>query len=532
MKSYLLLISLLVVGWINAKEPTVTIRSIVSPCLINKGDNPILAISIDVTQPTTIQQLSFTIKGDIPLSKIQKIALWKGDKCIAQTEKIAQKIVLPLQEIVQDTAKWLVTCDLSPTTTLTSTFTIVSFALKANKKKYTVTTSHLSEHRLGISVRDQGTLGVSAFRIPGLVTTNKGTLLAIYDVRYESTRDLQGHMDIGLSRSTDKGQTWERMRIVLDMGQYGGLPQKYNGVSDACILVDKNSDRIFIAGLWMHGVLDKEGKFIEGLEETSSHWQHQWRHKGSQPGFSPRETSQFLITQSSDDGKTWSAPINITPTTKKEAWWLYAPAPGNGITMVDGTLVFPTQGRDENGEPFSNITYSKDGGNTWTTSLPCYSNTTECAVVELSNGDLMLNMRDNRNRKEKGEKNGRAVFVTSDLGQTWTEHPSSHHALPEPTCMASLIRINAAENVMQKDLLLFSNPNTKKGRSHFTIKTSLDDGLTWPSKYQLLIDEGLGFGYSSLTMVDTHHVGILYEGSRSQMCFQLIPLSKITSQCK
>lgn len=60
-----------------------------------------------------------------------------------------------------------------------------------------------------------------------------------FDARYDYSRDLQGNIDIALHRSTDQGLTWQPVQTVLDMGEWGGLPQKYNGVSDACILVDK-----------------------------------------------------------------------------------------------------------------------------------------------------------------------------------------------------------------------------------------------------------------------------------------------------
>ena len=85
---------------------------------------------------------------------------------------------------------------------------------------------------------------------------------------YDLTRDLQGNIDIALHRSFDKGLTWQPIQTVLDMGEWGGLPQKFNGVSDACILVDKNTNDIYIAGLWMHGALDDNGKWIEGLNEN------------------------------------------------------------------------------------------------------------------------------------------------------------------------------------------------------------------------------------------------------------------------
>ena len=149
------------------------------------------------------------------------------------------------------------------------------------------------ELRVGVAVRQHWQDSVHTYRIPGLATSEKGTLLAVYDVRRESGRDLQGHMDIGLSRSFDAGKNWEPMQIALDMKTWGGLPEKFNGVSDACILVDKANNDIYIAGLWMHGVINAEGKWLDGLTENSKDWNHQWRTKGSQPGLSPKQTSQF-----------------------------------------------------------------------------------------------------------------------------------------------------------------------------------------------------------------------------------------------
>ena len=89
---------------------------------------------------------------------------------------------------------------------------------------------------MAVGVRHAGDDGSAAFRIPGLVTTNKGTLLGVYDVRYNSSVDLQEHIDIGLSRSTDGGKTWEKMRLPISFKEYGGLPAAQNGVGDPSIL--------------------------------------------------------------------------------------------------------------------------------------------------------------------------------------------------------------------------------------------------------------------------------------------------------
>lgn len=387
--------------------------------------------------------------------------------------------------------------------------------------------SELKPLRLGVALRTSKMDNIHTSRIPGIATSKKKTLLAIYDARYEHSRDLQGNIDIALNRSFDGGLTWQPTQIVLDQKNWGNLPEKFNGVSDACILTDDRTGTIYVAGLWMHGVLDSNtGKWMENLSEASASWNHQWLPRGSQPGTGIKETSQFLITKSTDDGRTWSEPQNITQQTKKAEWWLFAPAPGHGITLKDGTLVFPTQGRDSQGMPFSNITYSRDGGKTWTASNAAYTNTTECMAVELNDGSIMLNMRDNRNWGNTSV-NGRRICITHDMGETWTEHPTSRNALIEPTCMASLHKHIYKRKKEAKSILLFCNPESCRERNDMTLKVSFDDGQTWPSAHKVLLDEWGGFGYSCITSVDDETIGILYESSQAQLVFQQIKLKDL-----
>ena len=357
-------------------------------------------------------------------------------------------------------------------------------------------------HRMAVGVRHAGNDGSASFRIPGLVTTNKGTLLGVYDVRYNSSVDLQEYVDVGLSRSTDGGKSWEKMRLPLSLGEYGGLPKAQNGVGDPSILVDTQTNTVWVVAAWTHGMGNQRA------------W---W---SSHPGMDINHTAQLVLAKSTDDGKSWSKPINITEQVKDPSWYFLLQGPGRGITMSDGTLVFPTQFIDSTRIPNAGIMYSKDRGKTWKMHHLARTNTTEAQVAEIEPGVLMLNMRDNRG-------GSRAVALTKDLGKTWTEHPSSRKALQEPVCMASLIHVDAKDNILNKDLLLFSNPDTTKGRNHITIKASLDKGLTWLPEHQIMLDEAEGWGYSCLTMIDKETIGILYESSVAHMTFQAVKLTDL-----
>ena len=529
---------------VHKDQPLATQKQYQAPVLINKKDNPVLKITVEIPQSTghvRLEAIRLSTVGTTSINEIEAVRVYYygGDSVMSTSNDMTRPLFgksIAHGEEIQIAGKRIlapgihflwVSYELSDDADLDHRVSARCLSVTVDGKAIAVVaTGKPTSQRLGVAVRQHQQDGVHTARIPGLATTNNGTLLAVFDARHASARDLQGDIDIGLHRSTDNGQTWEPLQIAMDMGEWGGLPQKFNGVSDACILVDRNSNAIYIAGLWMHGVINEDGKWIEGLNEHSDDWNHQWRNKASQPGFGVRETSQFLIVKSTDDGKSWSKPINLTRMCKKEEWWLFAPAPGNGITLVDGTLVFPTQGRDEQGRPFSNITYSTDGGDTWKTSNPAYTGTTECAVVQLSDDRLMLNMRLNQNKGKLGSDNGRAVAVTDDLGISWAEHPSSSGALPEPVCMASLYKHSFRLNNGDHSMLLFSNPNSKQFRENLTVKISHNDGETWPETQWILLDEGRSRGYSSLTSVDDHHVGILYESSQADLVFQRIAISE------
>jgi sialidase-1 len=498
---------------------SITAHSPVYPVLIGKVNNPVFRINVQPksNENANLQKLFINLKGTTELKNIKNITVFytgeneafSTEKVFAEAMDIAEKIILEGNQLLNDSNNyfWL-SLALNENTNLDHIISAVLTKIEINNKTITVgAANNIAPKRIGHALRQHNEDGVDTYRIPGLATTNSGTLISVYDIRRNSSVDLQEDVDIGMNRSTDGGQTWEPMKVIMDMGEWGGRPQKENGVGDPAILVDHQTNTIWVAALWLHGNPDKRAWFA------------------SQQGMSPHETGQLLLVKSEDDGVSWSEPINITSQIKNPEWFLLLDGPGKGIQMKDGTLVFPAQFKDKNEVPHSTIISSKDHGKTWVIGSGAKSKTTEAQVVELADHSLMLNMRDDRG-SSPGGRNGtgaRSVSITKDLGKTWKEHPTSRKALLEPVCMASLIE----HQYNGKKILLFSNPFDQYVRHNMTIKVSEDEGMTWDEKFHTLIDEGRGRGYSCMTSIDENTIGILYEGSQADMVFQRIKLSDL-----
>ena len=161
---------------------------------------------------------------------------------------------------------------------------------------------------------------------------------------------------------------------------------------DPAVLADQRTGSLFVVALWSQGP-------------------RAWN--GSGPGLTPDETGQLMLVRSDDDGVTWSKPVSLTPQVKDPAWRLCFNGPGNGIQLKDGTLVFPAQykvtvgdaaARSPAGKPHSCFIASRDGGRTWRISpaaIPDGIPTSEAAIAELSDGGLLLSMR---NESRSGER--------------------------------------------------------------------------------------------------------------------------------
>ncbi|MFN7925982.1 MAG: exo-alpha-sialidase [Bryobacteraceae bacterium] len=471
---------------------SVEVRQSVHPVLIRNPHNALLQLILQGTGSE--DSFEFVIEGDRDLDRLEMF--YTGDKTEFAADHPfgeaapAQRVTIRgKQELKPGPNVFWLTCRVAPNADLSHRV----FA----KYLGAPNTTPLA-HRIGVALRRHNDDGVHTYRIPALATGTKRELYAVYDMRRRKSRDLQEDIDIGLSRSLDGGKTWEPPRVIMDMGQYGNKPQEENGVSDPGIIVDEKTGEIFVWAVWMWG---KPGK-------------HQWTGDGSEPGFEIGKSAQMMVVRSRDAGVTWTKPENLTRKLKKAEWWLLAPSPQQGINLKDGTLVMPVQGRDEKGVPFATIMVSGDHGASWTVGTPAFSGGNECQAAQLADGSIMLNMRNDHERF-------RAVYVTSDLGKTWKEHATNRNTLIEPNCNASLRRILA------RNLLLFSNPHSQKARTHQTIQVSLDDGRTWPEGNHLLLDEGRGRGYSSMSQVDDGHIGIVYEGSTADLVYEKIGLEEL-----
>lgn len=307
-----------------------------------------------------------------------------------------------------------------------------------------------------------GTGGYHTYRIPSLIRTRKGTLLAFCEGRRNARGDT-GDIDIVLRRSTDRGRTWSGPVTTHEMGS--------DTIGNPCPVVERKSGAIHLL-----------------LTSNPGHMTQKQIDDQSLPG-----TRQVWHSQSSDDGITWSKAVEITAAVKQPNWTWYATGPGVGIQLRSGRLVVPCDHTVAGTKAdFSHAIYSDDQGRTWKLGSPSGEGVNECQVVELRDGSLLMNMRSNHGRHR------RAVSRSRDGGISWSGF-GFDEALIEPVCQASLIEAGG--------VLLFSNPASTQ-RENMTIRASRDDGKTWPVR--LVLQKGPS-AYSCLAPVSRSHFGCLYE---------------------
>ncbi|MFT5126084.1 MAG: sialidase-1, partial [Verrucomicrobiales bacterium] len=424
-KTGILIDDIRIVPSIPMKILSASSRQVVAPVLIGKANNPVLAIDVETEgrlEPKQLSSLTLEWTGSLPIAQVAAVKLLnKKSQVIGTVDSAARMTLQTDTQLGNGPNTFFVAIDLKADADWNHQVDLRLTSLHVDDTSIAIKhPSPVGHNRIGVALRIRGQDGIHTTRIPGITTTPKGTLIAVYDNRNRAGGDLPGDIDVGMSRSTDGGRTWSPMQVIMDQGD--NPKWAYDGIGDPAILTDTSNGTIWVAATWSHG-------------------KRSWH--GSGPGMTPEETGQFMLAKSEDDGLTWSKSINITQQIKDPAWNFLLQGPGNGITLTDGTLVFPAQYKDSKAMPFSTIVYSKDHGKTWAIGTGVISNTTEAQVVQLADGALMINCRDNRG-------GARSVYTTRDLGKTWLVHPTNRTALPEPVCNAGLLRMG--------DRLFFSNP--------------------------------------------------------------------------
>ncbi len=329
-----------------------------------------------------------------------------------------------------------------------------------------------------------GTDGYHTYRIPSVIVTQEGTVLAFCEGR-KSGRGDSGDIDLLLKRSLDGGKTWSKQQIIWDDGP--------NTCGNPCAVQDRQTGTIWLLMTWNDGD-DRESAIKKGTS---------------------KDTRRVWITSSKDDGRTWSKPVEITSTAKRAEWRWYATGPGVGIQLEQGPwkgrLVIPCDhsvaSADEASGYNSHVIISDDHGKSWKIGGVISPKVNECQVVELDDGTLMINMR-NYDRS----KTSRAVATSSDGGMSWSD---IYHdpVLVEPVCQASLLRYTL-KGRDDRNRLLFSNPaRSRRGeRRRMTIRLSYDEGRTWP--VAKVLHDGPA-AYSCLAVLADKEIACVYEAGRN-----------------
>jgi sialidase-1 len=343
-----------------------------------------------------------------------------------------------------------------------------------------------------------GTKGYELYRIPGLVVTPKGTVLAYAEGRKTGRGDW-GAIDIMLRRSEDAGKTWNDQQVVARVSG----PLSKNPVALA------------------------QNLGTEGAITYNNPVAIVDRRKGAVHFLFCIEYMRAFYMRSDDDGKTFSEPVEITATfdefRPEYDWKVLATGPGHGIQLKNGRLIVPvwlstgTGGHAHRPSVVSTI-YSDDAGATWKRGdivvqhSEEFVNPSETVAEQLADGRVMLNVRTESKRH-------RRVIATSPDGATGWSEPRYQEELVEPICFGSLVRLSGAGDGRPNRLLFVNPDNLRKGssdgepgknrdRKNLTVQLSEDDGKTW--KVKKVLEPGWS-GYADINVGPDGRIYCLYE---------------------
>lgn len=421
----------------------------------------------------------------------------------------------------------------------------------------------------------RGLNGSCNYRIPSLITTSSGTLIASIDARVDCPGDSPNNIDRVIRISKDNGETWSDVKVIVDHGGIG----REDGASaiDCSMIYDEEENKILMiychksAGVGTFnceegiGFNDKnqkiiykdnkefyinsDGKIVDEKGNYTGYISDELGNiykgsnyicnvsNGKHREFTQKNTSYLQILESIDDGETWSKPRDLNYEVKEEWMKFFGAGPGTGIQIKSGKykgrLIFPIYFSSVIGKMYSCcVIYSDDHGRTWHRGRSVNDGrivgdkvidsmtmdyweyqTTESHVVELDNDIIKIFMRN------YFDESFVATAISEDGGESWKDVKLDRQLL-DPGCQNSIIRVKDGN----KYSYIFSNPNHNKLRVQGTLKYSDDSTVTW--KKSKLIEPG-EYGYSSLTQLKTGEIGVLYEGKDLAIKFKKYRLEEL-----
>ncbi|MBC9712430.1 exo-alpha-sialidase [Streptomyces sp. TRM66268-LWL] len=347
-----------------------------------------------------------------------------------------------------------------------------------------------------------GREGYASFRIPAVVRSRAGTLLAFCEGRVASASDA-GNIDIVLKRSTDGGRTWSPLSIAARNGDHlAGNPAPV-------VLAD---GRILLVHM-RNAASASEARIRRGQASAA-------------------DGRRVYVQHSDDDGLTWSGLREITAQTKKPSWRWYATTPGHALQLASGRIVVPANhslppaaGSGDDGTESryngGHCLLSDDRGQSWRMGYVDDSpdgliNVNETTAAQLPDGRVYFNTRN-----DSPAPGNRAEAWSKDGGETLVKAFRPQACLTGPVVEGSVLQLEGGP-------LLYSGPADPGHRALMTLRASTDQGSTWGPVHTV---SGVPAAYSDLVRIDERTLGLLYETGDftpyETITFRRIPLARI-----